>query len=180
MVGATVVGCGSGSKTAAPSPPTAAPAPPPAASTIRLFSPILQPGSTIPRQFTCSGQNLSPPLSWTGVPPGAAELAIVIRDLDAPGGVFVHWVALGLDPHSTGIAAGAVPPGVRQARNGFGTVGYTGPCPPPGDRAHRYATTVYALGRADGLPNGVDSNTALATINQSSIAQGNLQATFAR
>lgn len=103
-------------------------------------------GETVPVQFTCDGDNLSPPLSWSGVPEDAQELRISLRDPDAPSGTFTHWVVSGIDPSSSDVGQGMVPAGGTEEMNSFGETGYGGPCPPPGDDPHRYVFTVEALG----------------------------------
>jgi Raf kinase inhibitor-like YbhB/YbcL family protein len=97
----------------------------------------------LPNRYTCDGEDLSPPLRWTDVPEEARSLALVVDDPDAPSGVFTHWVAWGLDPGSDGLGDGEAAP--SEGRNDFGTVGYRGPCPPPGHGRHRYVFRLYAL-----------------------------------
>jgi Raf kinase inhibitor-like YbhB/YbcL family protein len=112
---------------------------------IQLSSPAFANGATIPRLFTCDGQNVSPPLTWSAPPPSTGELVIEMRDPDAPGGDFIHWSLTRIKPTTTRLAQGRVPSGAIQGHNGFGTVGYRGPCPPVGVRAHHYVITVTAL-----------------------------------
>ena len=97
----------------------------------------------IPDRYTCDGDDLSPPLRWAGAPEEAQALALLVDDPDAPSGVFTHWVAWGLDPGSGGLDEGEAAP--SEGRNDFGTVGYRGPCPPPGHGRHRYVFRLYAL-----------------------------------
>jgi hypothetical protein len=97
----------------------------------------------IPRRHSCEGEDVSPPLRWTNVPEGTRSLALVVDDPDAPGGVFTHWVAWGLDPAGEGLGEGE--PAPSEGQNGFGTTGYRGPCPPPGHGRHRYVFRLYAL-----------------------------------
>jgi Raf kinase inhibitor-like YbhB/YbcL family protein len=99
----------------------------------------------IPSRNTCDGDDLSPPLRWVNVPEEARSLALVVDDPDAPGGVFTHWVAWGLDPAGDGLREGEAAP--SEGRNDFGTVEYRGPCPPPGHGRHRYVFRLYALDR---------------------------------
>jgi Raf kinase inhibitor-like YbhB/YbcL family protein len=97
----------------------------------------------IPSRHTCEGEDVSPPLRWTNVPEGTRSLALVVDDPDAPSGVFTHWVAWGLDPAAEGLGEGE--PAPSEGQNGFGTMGYRGPCPPPGHGRHRYVFRLYAL-----------------------------------
>jgi Raf kinase inhibitor-like YbhB/YbcL family protein len=97
----------------------------------------------IPSRHTCEGEDVSPPLRWTNVPEGTRSLALVVDDPDAPGGVFTHWIAWGLDPAAEGLGEGESAP--REGQNDFGTTGYRGPCPPSGHGRHRYVFRLYAL-----------------------------------
>jgi Raf kinase inhibitor-like YbhB/YbcL family protein len=85
--------------------------------TITLRSPAFADGDTIPGVYTCDGDDVSPPLEWSGVPSDAAELAVVVEDPDAPGGTFVHWVLWGLDAGQPGLGQGQAPAGAREGRN---------------------------------------------------------------
>src|SRR5829696_9745244 len=73
---------------------------------ITVSSPAFPAGAAIPQRLTCDGDNRSPPLAWSGVPPGTVELAVVVDDPDAPRGTYMHWVVVGLDPASTELAEG--------------------------------------------------------------------------
>jgi Raf kinase inhibitor-like YbhB/YbcL family protein len=97
----------------------------------------------IPSRHSCEGEDVSPPLHWSNMPEGTRSLALVVDDPDAPGGIFTHWVAWGLDPTADGLGEGE--PAPHEGRNDFGTSGYRGPCPPPGDGRHRYVFRLYAL-----------------------------------
>jgi Raf kinase inhibitor-like YbhB/YbcL family protein len=121
---------------------------------MELTSPEFADQARIPRRFTCEGENASPPLDWSDVPDGAADLALTCEDPDAPGSTFVHWVLWGLHPTISGLRANAVPPGVHAGRNGFGRVGYDGPCPPPGHGTHHYYFRLWALDAPIDLPEG--------------------------
>ncbi|HUY04689.1 MAG TPA: YbhB/YbcL family Raf kinase inhibitor-like protein, partial [Rhodocyclaceae bacterium] len=97
----------------------------------------------IPTKYTCEGADLSPPLSWTGLPPGTKSLALVVDDPDAPDPAapkmtWVHWVLYNLPPTAGGLPEGALvlPPGTQQGLNDWRRTGYGGPCPPIG--RHRY------------------------------------------
>jgi Raf kinase inhibitor-like YbhB/YbcL family protein len=111
---------------------------------LSVSSPAFAGGGAIPATFTCQGQDVSPPLRWSGVPPATRTLEIVMRDPDAPGGNFIHWRLTGIPASTRSLRAGQVPSGAKPGRNDFGTLGYRGPCPPTG-RAHHYVITVTAL-----------------------------------
>jgi Raf kinase inhibitor-like YbhB/YbcL family protein len=115
-------------------------------------------GGTIPGKYTADGPDVSPALSWTGVPPGARSLALVCDDPDAPRGTWVHWVLFNVPAHATGLPEGVprqaeLPDGSRQGTNDFGKVGYGGPSPPKG-KPHRYYFKLYALDAVLDLPAG--------------------------
>jgi Raf kinase inhibitor-like YbhB/YbcL family protein len=110
-----------------------------------LESSAFEHAQPIPNRYTCDGDDVSPPLGWANVPEEVRSLALLVDDPDAPRGVFTHWVAWGLDPGTGGLGEGEEAPG--EGRNDFGTVGYRGPCPPPGHGRHRYAFRLYALDR---------------------------------
>jgi Raf kinase inhibitor-like YbhB/YbcL family protein len=112
------------------------------AADLRISSSAFSEGGMIPAEFTCSGANQSPPLSWSDVPAGTKSLALILEDPDAPSGTFVHWVVYDIRPTSGGFAAGTV-----EGREGFNTVrksSYMGPCPPPGP-PHHYHFRLFAL-----------------------------------
>ena len=112
-------------------------------ATFALTSPAFDSGGAVPPRHTCDGEDVSPALEWSAVPDGAHSLALIVDDPDAPGGTFTHWTAWGIDPAAGGIAEGEAP--AAEGRNGFGTTGYRGPCPPPGHGPHRYFFRLYAL-----------------------------------
>src|SRR5207248_11248283 len=95
-----------------------------------LRSPAFSPNALIPPEFTKTGDDMSPPLEWSNVPEGTAELAVVCEDPDAPSGKFRHWLVTGLDPATSSLPKGVQPPGSRAWRNDFGEEGYSGPLPP--------------------------------------------------
>jgi Raf kinase inhibitor-like YbhB/YbcL family protein len=155
--------------------------PPPAApDRIRLTSPAFEPGAPIPPRFTCAGEDVSPPLRWTGVPADARSLALLLEDPDAPGGTFVHWTLFALAPSTTGVGEGEVPAGAREGKNSFGDEGYGGPCPPEGDEPHRYSFVLYALRSAPDLDAGADPDQVRSAIAERALARGRLTGRFER
>jgi Raf kinase inhibitor-like YbhB/YbcL family protein len=111
-----------------------------------LRSPALSEGDPVPVQFTCDGDGISPPLSWSGLPEDTSELRLSLTDPDAPRGTFTHWLVTGIDPSSSGVDQGMVPAGGTEEGNSFGERAYGGPCPPRGGGSHRYIFTIEALG----------------------------------
>jgi len=149
-----------------------------APASITLSSPAFAAGGTIPSVYTCSGRDISPPLRWSGVPSGTRELALELIDADAPGGPFLHWALAHIPPRVRGLAAGeSVPPGTVAGSNSFGKIGYGGPCPTPGAKAHRYVFVLLALRSLSGLSRGFGAG-ALPVAR--ALAIGRLQATFGR
>lgn len=109
-------------------------------------------GKVIPSAYTCDGDDVSPPLSWSNVPPLAKSLALVIEDPDAPNPVdpqrtWVHWILYNLPPQARSLPPSVrppdLPPGARQGLNDWKRIGYGGPCPPVGQ--HRYVHRLFAL-----------------------------------
>ena len=153
---------------AAPAPTVATPPPAaagtPAAAKLAVTSTAFAEGQTIPKLFTCDDRDVSPPLSFAGVPPQAKSLALIVDDPDAPMGTWVHWVLFGLPPDQKALPQAYQPKGpVKQGKNSFGKVLYGGPCPPSGP-PHRYFFRLYALDRALDLKAGAsraDVDTAL-------------------
>ncbi|TBR16335.1 YbhB/YbcL family Raf kinase inhibitor-like protein [bacterium] len=137
----------------------------------------------------CDGANISPALTWTGVPEGTKSFAVTVYDPDAPtGSGWWHWVifnipaiADGLVENAGNINANLYPAGSIQSKTDYGIFGYGGPCPPAGDKPHRYQFTVYALS-VDKLP--LDENATAAMVgyylNQNSIKKASIQAYYSR
>ena len=118
--------------------------------------------------FGCQGGNVSPALQWKDAPHDAKSFAVTVYDPDAPtGSGWWHWVVFNIPAHVSGLEknagslAGLAPAGSIQGRTDFGKPGYGGPCPPAGDKRHRYQFTVYAL-KTDKLP--LDENAPAAMV----------------
>jgi Raf kinase inhibitor-like YbhB/YbcL family protein len=149
--------------------------PPTAPESIKLTSSAFGKNDTIPKEFTCDGANIPPPLQWSNVPKEAKELALLVEDPDAPSGNFVHWTVYGIDPGST-----TVPDDATAGENSAGKKGYTGPCPPAGDDPHRYVFALYALDEATGLAAGASPDAVRTALDRSAIARGQLIAKYGR
>ena len=147
-------------------------APPAVVGQFNLVSPELEPGGRFePKHvyngFGCSGGNVSPALNWSGAPAGTRSYAITVYDPDAPtGSGWWHWVIVDLPASTVALAAGAgdpasgkAPKGSVQIATDFGKPGFGGPCPPAGDKPHRYVFTLFAL-KVDRL--GVDPGATAA------------------
>jgi Raf kinase inhibitor-like YbhB/YbcL family protein len=124
---------------------------------LKITSPAFADGDEIPRKYTCEGEDVSPPLTFSGVPDGTASLVLIVDDPDAPDPkapkrTYVHWVLFDLPPETTEIIEGmvALPIGTKSGLNDWKRTGYGGPCPPIG--RHRYFFKLYALdARLEGL-----------------------------
>jgi Raf kinase inhibitor-like YbhB/YbcL family protein len=147
-----------------------------AASTITVTSDAFAEGDTVPERFTCDGEEVSPPLAWSGGQ--RAAWALVVDDPDAPGGTYVHWVVVDIAEPTTAVRTGEVPAGGVQIANSAGDASYAGPCPPGGE--HRYRFTVYALDATTGLTERASTTEALDAIRDHATAQGRLTAVYAR
>lgn len=139
--------------------------------------------------FGCSGGNVSPSLSWSGAPAGTKSYALTVYDPDAPtGSGWWHWVVYNIPASAKDIPAGAgdpkkagMPAGAVQGNTDFGTPGYGGPCPPVGDKPHRYIFTLYALkvDRMD-IPAGATAAMVGFNITANKLASATFTATYGR
>lgn len=150
---------------------------------IIITSPAFEEGAMIPEKYTCDGANVSPPLAWTSVPEGTNTLALICDDPDAPIGTFVHWVLFNL-PASIKELPEGVPPdkeienGTKQGKNGFGKIGYSGPCPPGG--THRYYFKFYALDIELDLKAGVKKKKLIKAMEGHILSKGQLMGRYKR
>ena len=144
-----------------------------------LTSSAFSEGGSIPREFSCDGENVSPPLSWVGAPDGARTVALIVDDPDARG--FVHWVVYNVDASATGEFARGLsssPDAPAEGRNGFGTVGYGGPCPPTG--SHRYVFRLLALDTTLSLGGSPGATEVLADAEGHVLGEARLTANYRR
>jgi Raf kinase inhibitor-like YbhB/YbcL family protein len=143
---------------------------------MKLTSAEIKNGSTIKSEqvfntFTCTGQNISPSLTWSDAPKGTKSFVVTVYDPDAPtGSGWWHWVVINIPPSTTSLPKNAgdaktnlLPAGALQTRTDFGAPGYGGPCPPKGDRPHHYHFTVFAVDE-DKLQFAQDANASAALI----------------
>jgi len=135
-------------------------------------------GESIPRRYTCDGDDISPPLSFHDVPAETRSLALIMEDPDAPRGTWDHWLLYDI-PVGDGIPAGASPGMVGTVGvNSWGRSDYGGPCPPGGQ--HRYVIAVYAVDTELGLPRGVDKPTLQDALAGHTLADATLTGVYAR
>jgi Raf kinase inhibitor-like YbhB/YbcL family protein len=112
---------------------------------MQLTSPAFKDNDNIPDQYTCKGQNVSPPLNIFNVRKNAKSLALIMHDPDAPSGDFVHWLIWDMQPGTHSLRANSTPIGAMQGATSFGQNIYGGPCPPSGSGTHRYIFELYAI-----------------------------------
>lgn len=134
-------------------------------------------GGPIDVRHTCDGEDRSPGLRWFGVPAGAAVLALVVTDLDADG--FVHWAVANIEPGQVVLVEGETPSGAVEARNDFGVVGWSGPCPPEGD-THTYRFELHALDQQIEIAAGAPAAELLAAVEQTSIEVARYEGTYGK
>jgi Raf kinase inhibitor-like YbhB/YbcL family protein len=137
----------------------------------------------IPRDYTCDGKNISPPLSWKGAPAGTRSFALIVDDPDAPGGSWTHWIVFDLPADISDLSGDAksqfTSGGVKEGSNDFKHVGYGGPCPPAG-KAHRYLFKLYALDAMLGLKSGASKKEVEAALAKHILGQGQLIGMYQR
>lgn len=165
-----------------------------AAADFTLESPTVEDGQPLPlahvfHDWGCGGKNLSPALAWRHAPAGTKSFAVTVYDPDAPtGSGWWHWQVVNLPATTSGLPEGAgradgalLPAGAVQGPTDFGSPGFGGACPPPGDKPHRYLITVYAL-KVERIEIGPKTSAAAVgfALNSQKIAQARLTATYAR
>lgn len=164
------------------------------AAEFRASSPVVKDKGTIGNEqvfngFGCTGANISPEIRWENPPKEAKSFAVTIYDPDAPtGSGWWHWVIFNIPPSVTKLPANAGKPDAGlapaesiQSMTDFGTPGYGGPCPPQGDKAHRYIVTVHAL-KVDRLPLKADASGAMVGfyLHQNRVGKASFTATYGR
>lgn len=150
----------------------------PPAPQLSLTSPAFDDSQPIPREFTCDGRNVSPPLAIANVPDDAKRLALIALDRDAADGTFAHWVVWNIDPATARIEIGKAPEGATEGKTTFGRMGYGGPCPPKG--THRYVFTLYAVDRPLTLPSLTTAEALQKAMSGSVLATSTLVGTYTR
>lgn len=145
---------------------------------LQLTSQAFNENGSIPSKYTCDGANISPPLGWTGAPPGTKSFVLIVDDPDAPSKVWTHWVVYNISPTTVECREGKVPIGSLQGVNDFGKVNYGGPCPPSG--THRYFFKLYALDTLLTLEEGATKQQVEKAIKPSILAEAHLVGTYSR
>ena len=148
-----------------------------------ISSPAFENGQMIPVKYSCKGENVSPPLAWSGAPAGTKSFALIMDDPDAPSGIFVHWVVFNIPATAAGLGervspSGKLPDATIQGVNGRQATGYTGPCPPWGK--HRYFFKLYALDTLLGLGSSADKRGLLGAMQGHILAEAQLLGHFSK
>ncbi len=146
--------------------------------TMTITSSAFDHNGTLPSKYTCDGQNVSPPLTISGVPSGTKSIALVVDDPDAPMGTFTHWIAWNIDPIHADIPEAGAPPGAVQGCNSADTTGYIGACPPSG--THRYFFRAFALSGFLDLDASADREKLRAAMEGKVLGQAELMGTYVR
>jgi len=141
-------------------------------------------GDNIPDEFTCNGRDISPSLSWKGIPAGTKSIALIMDDPDAPRGTFVHWVLYNILAETLKLPGGmpldqTLTDGSMQGISDFGRSGYGGPCPPPG-KPHRYYFKIYALDTKLNLPPGASKKQVENAMKGHILEMGELMGKYQR
>jgi Raf kinase inhibitor-like YbhB/YbcL family protein len=152
--------------------------------TISIKSDAFAEGERIPTKYTCSGEDISPALSWGNPPAGTESLALICDDPDCPTGLFTHWMLVNIPPDRRGLPEGvkkspALEDGSIHGANSFGKLGYNGPCPPPG-KPHRYYYHIYALDIQLKLRSPADRRAVDAAMKGHVLATGEYMGVFSR
>ena len=181
LLSVALAGCSTGPRPLPPQPPVNQS--PDQKNEIKVTSVAFQQGQPIPRQYTCAGVNISPPLEWSGLPKTAKTIAIVVNDPDAPGGSWIHWVLYNVPADNIGFVENVpmsetLKAGGFQGKNDFGKIGYGGPCPPSG--THRYFFKLYAVDAELPLKAGATWPELEKALDDHVVGQGQLMGTYSR
>ena len=146
---------------------------------IEITSPAFAHGESIPVEYTCDGDDSSPPLQWTEPPANTQGFTLIMDDPDAPVGTWDHWLLFNIPADTRELPAAATPPaGSVDGNNSWRRTGYGGPCPPSG--THRYFFKLYALDTTLDLPAGANKDDVLAAIEGHILTQAELMGTYTR
>ncbi len=150
---------------------------------IKLISAAFSEGAMIPTRYTCDGEDVSPPLSWTELPPETGSFALICEDPDAPVGTWDHWVLFNIPASATGLpeavpATATLDDGSVHGNNSWGRLGYGGPCPPGG--THRYIFSLFALDIKLDLKSGATKSGLLKAMEGHILARTRLMGKYRR
>ena len=163
--------------------PTALPEKGSQAMAFEVTSSAFGQGEPIPTQYTCDGDDISPPLAWENPPEGTKSFTLINDDPDAPVGTWDHWILFNLPADARSLPE-AVPPdaeltgGGQHGQNSWRRLGYGGPCPPSG--THRYFFKLYALDTTLDLDSGANKKQVLQAMEGHILGQAELMGVFSR
>ena len=148
-----------------------------------IRSSAFEEGKLIPKKYTCDGEDVSPPLSWTQPPKETKSMVLICDDPDAPMGTWVHWVLFGLSPDTLELPEGVISDkevlgGAKHGLNDFRKYGYGGPCPPGG--THRYFFKLYAVDTQIDLNAGATKKEVLNAIKGHILEEAQLMGRYSR
>ncbi len=121
-------------------------------TTMEISSSAFANNENIPAKYTCDGDNINPPLTFSNVPENTKSLVLINDDPDAPNGTWIHWTVWNIDPTTSEVAENSIPNNGSEGMTSFGFRHYGGPCPPSG--THRYFFKLYALDKTIELDTG--------------------------
>ncbi|MFA9401501.1 MAG: YbhB/YbcL family Raf kinase inhibitor-like protein [Anaerolineales bacterium] len=161
--------------------PTESPEPIQSEDEFILTSDVFLEGEPIPSKYACNGDDISPPLAWSGAPDNTNSFVLIMDDPDAPVGMWVHWVLFNIPGNATVIDVGLpadaeLPDGSQQGTNSWGRVGYGGPCPPSG--VHRYFFKLHALDAPLALDESATKEEVLAAMEGHILIETELMGTY--
>jgi Raf kinase inhibitor-like YbhB/YbcL family protein len=143
---------------------------------MKITSPAFKDGERVPKQYTCEGPNISPPLQFSEVPSNAKSLVLLVEDPDAEAKPWVHWLVYNIPPQVKGFGENSTAEGAIQGICNGGTYGYEGPCPP--DRPHVYLFKLYALDKVLDVPAKADRKVILKEMEGHIVGEALLKGTY--
>lgn len=144
---------------------------------MKITSSAFGEGETIPALYTCDGKNINPPLEIKETPAAAKSLVLIVDDVDAPGGLFTHWLVFDIFSGVTKVSPGSAPEGIP-GKNTFGQENYGGPCPHSG--THRYYFRIFALDKLLKLPSSSTREKVEAVMKGHVLDQAELMGKYAK
>jgi len=147
-------------------------------SNMKIISPVFENNQSIPKKYSCDGENVNPPLQFVDIPQNAKSLVLIVDDPDAPNGTFDHWVVFNIDPKTTEIKENSTPDNGVVGLSSIGSSKWVSPCPPSG--THRYFFKLYALDIILDISQSSDKKAATDAIKGHIIAESELIGLYSR
>lgn len=145
---------------------------------IEILSPVVKENEVMPDKYTCDGDDISPPLEWSNIPDKTVSFCLIMDDPDAPSGVFTHWLVYNIPSNVNKFNEG-IPnieeliSGIKQGKNDFNKIGYSGPCP-PSNSTHHYRFKIYAIDKILDLKSGIKVDELMKEIENHILGKGEL------